>query len=943
MEMLGERHLKRRLIATTLLGSLLLAGWARAGETPLYQPHPDWVIPAQLPSPAALAAGGSATVIVDRQQRISNGSLWSYADTAQRISSAEQLNQLANLTLPWLPDKGDLIIHELAIIRDGQTIDQLAGGRTFTVIRREQALERRELTGILTATMAVEGLRVGDVLRVRASTTSKDNALNGHVQGVMPVLTAPVSIGQGKLRTLWDNDSDLKWKIGLSSVTATPVRGPQFTELNIPLPAPRQADVPADAPGRFKPLPILEVSTFADWGDVSRTMHPLFATEGLIKPGSPIIAEIEAIKRSERTPLGRAQKALRLVQDQIRYLAVSMDGGNYVPQTPEQTWAMRYGDCKAKTLLLLAMLREMGIEAEAILAHTEAGDVVVNRLPAAAAFNHILVRAVIDGESLWLDGTGIGSRIEDIRDTPPFGHVLPLRHEGAELIRIEPRQTGRPSFDLTMRMDESSSVDLPAVFDLSLVLRGAAGVQLNLVRNQLDSQKQQEVMGQFLSRIIGDSYFGDITLAPNDQAGVMTIKARGVTASAWRWDDKMLQRPMERSLGTITFEPDRARAAWSSIPVATPPPDARRFRTEIRLPQGGQGFRIEGSPMMAAQVAGFSVNRSASIAKGVLTVEERVDSTGSEIVASNVGAEKDKLATARAQAPKLVAPSNVLRQWDVSSKDPAGGTQIAAAEAVYANVIANAPDKAAPYRARAALRRAINNSSGALADISRAIELEPDAGMYLMRAQLHEETGDLQAALADADSARSLDPSSVPATFKVANLLAETGDLNGAVSLLDQRISLGGEARRSFQEGKADLIGRFGDPSEALALVDSLMADRPGAPTLLNMSCWIKGTRDVSVDTAVKDCTAALEGSNSPYAILDSRAMIYYRQGRYEDAIRDLTAVLGAIPGMAESRYLRGVIYARLDRTPESKADLAIARRIKPRIDQEYARFGIQP
>ena len=658
--------LKRRHFATALLCSLALSSLARAGETPLYQPSPDWVLQAQLPSSSDLTANGPTVLIFDRQQRISDGSLWNYSDTAQRITSAEQLNQLANLTLSWLPDKGDLLIHELAIVRDGESLDLLAGGHTFTVIRREQALERRELTGLLTATMAVEGLRVGDILRLRASTTSKDAALSGHVQGLTPVITAPVSIAQGRLRTLWNNESDVKWKLGVSGIDAKPVRGERFTELSFPLPAPRQPEIPADAPGRFKPLPLLEVSTFADWSDVSRTMHTLFATKGLLKPDSPLIPEIRAIMRAERTPLARAQRALRLVQDQIRYLAVSMDGGNYVPQTPEQTWALRYGDCKAKTLMLLAMLREMGIEAEAVLAHTELGDAAVNRLPSPGAFNHILVRAQIDGESLWLDGTGIGSRIEDIRDTPPFGNVLPLRPKGAELMKIEPRNAARPAFDLTMNMDESASVDLPAVFDLSLVLRGAGATQLNVVRSQLDSEKQREVLGQFLSRIVGNSQFGDITLSGDDQAGLMTITAHGVTGSSWRWEDKTLRRTVDRSVSTITFEPDRARAAWSSIPVATPPPGARRIRTTVRLPQKGAGFRIEGEPALAARIAGYEFSRELSLDKGILTVDERIDATGTEIPASEVGTEKDRLATAKAQAPRLIAPANALRQWDVA-------------------------------------------------------------------------------------------------------------------------------------------------------------------------------------------------------------------------------------------------------------------------------------
>ena len=39
-----------------------------------------------------------------------------------------------------------------------------------------------------------------------------------------------------------------------------------------------------------------------------------------------------------------------------------------------------------------------------------------------SALDHVLVRATIGGETLWLDGTGSGARYEDLRDTP-FWHV----------------------------------------------------------------------------------------------------------------------------------------------------------------------------------------------------------------------------------------------------------------------------------------------------------------------------------------------------------------------------------------------------------------------------------------------------------------------------------------------------------------------------------------
>ncbi|MFZ8278353.1 transglutaminase domain-containing protein, partial [Staphylococcus aureus] len=82
-----------------------------------------------------------------------------------------------------------------------------------------------------------------------------------------------------------------------------------------------------------------------------------------------------------------------LVQDEIRYLFEGMNGGNYVPQKPADTWTRRYGDCKAKTLLLLALLRAMDIEAEPVAASMNLSGLVAQRLPSAGAFDHVLVRA----------------------------------------------------------------------------------------------------------------------------------------------------------------------------------------------------------------------------------------------------------------------------------------------------------------------------------------------------------------------------------------------------------------------------------------------------------------------------------------------------------------------------------------------------------------------
>src|SRR5579884_2615479 len=368
-----------------LVGSVAVP--AVASETPRYEATPSWVLPA----PPIKSSTGPAPLIaiIDQQTRIVDGTVWTYRELGSRAVSADALAKLGTVTLNWQPFHGDLIIHRVDIIRDGQHIDVLKSGEKFNVIRREQGLEKLEMNGILTATLQVEGLRVGDILDVAYSVSAKDPTLKGAVQTSSLAVTQPFKVDFARVRILWPKGFPIRWKAYPVGLKPTERDNADSHELDFALPAPKQPDMPADAPKRFKPIDAIELSSFADWPAVSSIFAPLYRTTGLIAPGTPLAQEVAQIRARETDPKRRAAAALALVQDRIRYFAEGMNGGNYIPQSPARTWAAGYGDCKAKTLLLLAMLHELGIEAEPVLANIGAGDLVSMRLPAPAAFNHI--------------------------------------------------------------------------------------------------------------------------------------------------------------------------------------------------------------------------------------------------------------------------------------------------------------------------------------------------------------------------------------------------------------------------------------------------------------------------------------------------------------------------------------------------------------------------
>ena len=927
-----------RIGAVCALGAYALP--ACASDAPLYQPAPAWIAKAPAIDTATLDDRSPFILRYDNQQRLERGRVWNYIDTARRATTAQQLSEIGTVTVPWLPDKGDLIVHGAEIIRGTERIDLLKSGPRFVVLRREQNLEQRELTGALTATLAVQGLQIGDVLHVTLSITQADPALKGQVQSFVQLPADPFRAAFARTILSWPMADPVHWKVLADGVSPAQDVTAGFRTLTIALPLAKLPDLPNDMPARFARLPLLNTSSFADWAAVSRTMAPLFATDGLIPPGSPLAAEVARIVAADPTPLGRAERALELVQDKIRYLALGMNGGNYVPQTPVQTWDLRYGDCKAKTLLLLSMLRSMGIEAEATLARSRGGDAVSVWLPMPGAFDHVLVRATIDGKTLWLDGTSAGARLADINDTPPFRYVLPLRAAGATLLPIETHADARPTVDVALALDQRAGVDLPTLFHATMTLRGPQAAAINAAINQAGPKQKSEAIETMLQSYVQDGQFADSSLRYDPVSGTAIATASGLLTTPWRSENKRLRQTLDRTVSAVSFEPDRARPTWREIPVATAGPQSIAFHGTTILPDGGKDYTLEGDQTLSGTLGGTQLHRTTRMADGTITVDDRADMTGIEIAPAAVAAERARVAVAQTRLLRVVAPANPQRRWDnlgTGHTDP----RYAGIESAFAKAIAAHPETSSGLYGRASFRAGIFDRAGAIDDLGKGIAIEPSVDLYLMRAGLRYDLGQNAAALADAEAARALDPANSDAITRVATLQSDQGKSAAALALVQERVDLGGKDRFDYLATKAEIQADGGDVTGALATLDSAIAEKAGDPNLLNMRCWLKGTRSVGLDTALKDCTKAIELDDDPNAALDSRALVYFRLNRLDDALADLDAVIDAAPGQAGSRFLRGIVRKRSGKAAEGDADLRIARLLSPQIDRVYKRYGI--
>jgi len=145
----------------------------------------------------------------------------------------------------------------------------------------------------------------------------------------------------------------------------------------------------------------------SEWADIGRFAQPMYADNINPTPPSRII------------PLPDSKpdlvKALYdEVRDDVRYVSISIGTGGWVPHDAETVGKVRYGDCKDMTTLLISRLRQNGIESyPALLMTRDEGQTDVD-FPR-RAFNHVIVVAIVDNDTVWMDPTCDNCKYGQIR------------------------------------------------------------------------------------------------------------------------------------------------------------------------------------------------------------------------------------------------------------------------------------------------------------------------------------------------------------------------------------------------------------------------------------------------------------------------------------------------------------------------------------------------
>lgn len=188
------------------------------------------------------------------------------------------------------------------------------------------------------------------------------------------------------------------------------------------------------APGFAELSAYAVISTFEDWGEVSRWYWNLIQDQLIVN--NEIREVVAELIRDVDDRRKRVERIHNYVVKNTRYVALEFGVHGFKPYRTTVCFRRRFGDCKDKASLIKVMLEEAGIPANIVLVRTTMGGAIETQPPNLSIFDHAI--AYVPELDLFLDGTAEFSGTRELPSMDQGVTVLIVKDGGDHELRSTP-------------------------------------------------------------------------------------------------------------------------------------------------------------------------------------------------------------------------------------------------------------------------------------------------------------------------------------------------------------------------------------------------------------------------------------------------------------------------------------------------------------------------
>ena len=191
---------------------------------------------------------------------------------------------------------------------------------------------------------------------------------------------------------------------------------------------PFESYLPKDVPSQ----PVVTFSTGASWQNIAEGYGKIIAEKAAAREVQSLV---DGLISGKTTREEKTAAILQYLSKEVRYTGVEFGDAAIIPHAPAETLKQKYGDCKDKATLAVAMLRASGIPAYVALLNVGQRHDVDAEMPGMGLFDHAIVY-VPGTPELWIDPTDEYARVGQLPQADQGRLALIARAESAGLVTI---------------------------------------------------------------------------------------------------------------------------------------------------------------------------------------------------------------------------------------------------------------------------------------------------------------------------------------------------------------------------------------------------------------------------------------------------------------------------------------------------------------------------
>ncbi|WP_396586779.1 DUF3857 domain-containing transglutaminase family protein [Bermanella sp. R86510] len=363
------------------------------------QQIPDWVEPRATPKPGNAKSSGNVRYHLYDQQGYADDQIQQYFRIVKEAKNTSGLEVASQHEIAYNPDFQKLFIHTANVYRNNQLVYSL-DSKDIKLFSKEDELEQGLLSGLASALILIPSTQIGDIIDIQYSIRGS-NPVFGNRLSLSFDLGWSIPIDHAQARFVVPQNKTVKYKTLGTSIEPkiTSNKFGQIYEWRLKDPTPIFDE--GQYPPGFNRYPYVSISEYTSWQEVVNQQQPFYSNRALPNDLKRTIAQkVEGLSKPQQVTT-----ALRFVQEQVRYLGLEYGTNAFKPRTPIEVWENRRGDCKEKTLLLIAILEFLDIKAYPALVNTGYREGLRNSIPAPNRFNHVITQVILGENSYWLDPT----------------------------------------------------------------------------------------------------------------------------------------------------------------------------------------------------------------------------------------------------------------------------------------------------------------------------------------------------------------------------------------------------------------------------------------------------------------------------------------------------------------------------------------------------------